>query len=66
MDMVLVNIKLPVSHSLAHGLDASISCCFLWSYLKMESTLDTLLMLLESSNVFLAESESIFLSGFLD
>ncbi len=61
MDNGKLKFERQFSHSFVHGFDARMSCCFARSYLKMESTLDTLVMLLESSNVFLAASESILL-----
>ena len=48
-----------VSHSFVQGLADNSSCCWAWLYLKMASTLDTVAMLLASSNVACAVEESI-------
>ena len=47
-----------LAHSFSHGLVASISCCFAWSYLKIASALETLRTLFASSKLAWAVAES--------
>ena len=52
-----------LTYSFSHGLADNSSCCLARSYLKMASTLGTVWMLLDSSNVALAVAESIIMSA---
>ncbi len=47
------------TYSLAHGLEAVISCCWARSYLKMASTLETGMISLANSKLALAVEESM-------